>query len=323
MKSILPKSVAQRVLLLVSLAFFAGCVEPDDQPDPPPAPIDEWKQKNNFDGPGRGQAASFVIGDKLYVGTGLLSFDTFEKTNDFWEYNPANGTWTRKADFPGGARYAAAAFAIGNKGYLGTGESDALQKDFWEYDPAADRWVRKADFPGVARRQAAAFSAAGKGYLGTGATDSDKLGDFWEYDPAADRWTQKASFPGSPQYGAGVFVMADKGYLMGGSGISGSHGILWQYSPALNQWERKTAFLETFDGSSAFVIGQKAYVLKGSTDRFLEYDAVTNTWSTKGRFPGSPRVYPVSFAAGKKGYLVTGLHYTSAPIASELWEYTP
>jgi N-acetylneuraminic acid mutarotase len=298
MKSTLLKSVAQRVLFLASLAFFAGCVEPEDQPDPPPAPIDEWKQKDNFNGPGRGQAASFVIGDKLYVGTGLLSYDTFEKTN-------------------------AAAFAIGNKGYLGTGETDALQKDFWEYDPATDRWVRKANFPGVARRQAAAFSAAGKGYLGTGTTDSDKLGDFWEYDPAADRWTQKASFPGSPQYGAGVFVMEEKGYLMGGSGISGSHGILWQYSPALNQWERKTAFQETFDGSSAFVIGQKAYVLKGSTDRFLEYDAVTNTWSTKGRFPGSPRVYPVSFAAGKKGYLVTGLNYTSTHTANELWEYTP
>jgi hypothetical protein len=77
MKSESVESVALCVLLLASLTFVAGCVEPIKHPEPAPAPIDEWKQKTNFNGPGRGHASSFVIGDKLYVGTGLLSYDTF------------------------------------------------------------------------------------------------------------------------------------------------------------------------------------------------------------------------------------------------------
>ncbi|TAL57846.1 MAG: T9SS type A sorting domain-containing protein [Bacteroidetes bacterium] len=62
---------------------------------------------------------------------------------DFWEWNQASNTWTQKTNFGGVARHLAVGFSIGNKGYIGTGDSgpgcDDANKvensDFWEYTP--------------------------------------------------------------------------------------------------------------------------------------------------------------------------------------------
>ena len=115
----------------------------------------------------------------LICGTGL-KFDRTGSLNDFWEYDPTTDKWTKKADFPGGARYDAVGFSIGNKGYIGTGWG---YKDFWEYDPVADSWKRKDDFPGGGRSKMAYFSTGTKGYVAGGQTMSGDTADFWEFDP--------------------------------------------------------------------------------------------------------------------------------------------
>ena len=86
-------------------------------------------------------AVGFSIGNKGYIGTGE---DTNGATKDFWEYDPDNDTWTRKADFGGTARSNAVGFSIGNKGYIGTANWGNSSDDFWEYDPATDIWTRKS-----------------------------------------------------------------------------------------------------------------------------------------------------------------------------------
>src|SRR5678809_381391 len=80
--------------------------------------------------------------------------------NSFAQY-----TWTLKASFAGSARYAACSFAIGTKGYLGTGFDGAIRKDFWEYDPVTDTWTQKADYGGAPCYGASAFASATKGYI--------------------------------------------------------------------------------------------------------------------------------------------------------------
>jgi hypothetical protein len=50
----------------------------------------------------------------------------------FWEYDPTNNVWTRKADLGGEPRYGAFGFSINSVGYIGTGDnSNGYQKDFW------------------------------------------------------------------------------------------------------------------------------------------------------------------------------------------------
>ncbi|MBI4945830.1 MAG: gliding motility-associated C-terminal domain-containing protein [Bacteroidetes bacterium] len=138
-------------------------------------------------------AVAFVINNKAYVGVTGTSY------GQLWEYDPAvgaGGTWTRMTDHPfGTAIYGfAAGFAIGNKGYVGTGNTpnnnSSFFNDFYEYDPAVGvggRWTRKMDYANGGatswRAQAIGFAINGKGYIGAGEFGGTNYSDFWEYDP--------------------------------------------------------------------------------------------------------------------------------------------
>ena len=58
-----------------------------------------WIQKADFAGGDRSNAVGFSIGNKGYVATGVDASRGLR--NDFWEFDPISGNWTKKADFPG------------------------------------------------------------------------------------------------------------------------------------------------------------------------------------------------------------------------------
>ncbi|NOU37663.1 MAG: hypothetical protein HOO89_03050 [Ferruginibacter sp.] len=143
-----------------------------------------WVQKANFGGTERYSAVGFAFGSKGYIGTG---HDGFGFKNDFWEYVPGTtgslGTWVQKANFGGTERQGAVGFAIGSKGYIGTGyDGVSFKNDFLEYDPSANTWVQKANFGGTARYDAVGFAIGSKGYIGTGFDGFGFKNDFWEYN---------------------------------------------------------------------------------------------------------------------------------------------
>src|SRR5207247_845667 len=159
------------------------------------------------------------------------------------EYNSGTNSWTQKADFGGTARFSAAGFSIGAKGYIGTGldnpQLGGEKKDFWEYDTTANTWTNKADFAGTARYGARgfsigtnqwehksefggtarwgafSFSIGTKGYIGSGTPDVANTfkKDFWEYDPGTNQWTQKTDFGGMGRYAPVGFSIGAKGYI--------------------------------------------------------------------------------------------------------------
>lgn len=201
-----------------------------------------WTEIATFGGTGRRGAVGFTIGDKGYVATGTTDEGVGHKVADVWEYDPAADEWTRKADLPGPVRMFAVGFAIGDKGYLGTGATepdivdDQRLEDFWEYDPATDAWTRKADFGGEARIWAAGFSMNGKGYIGLGtagaAAGIGRLPDVWEYDPATDAWTRmEEDWLVSTRLAPIGFSVGDRGFF--GTGWDGDidHRDLWELTP--------------------------------------------------------------------------------------------
>ncbi|MDP1620981.1 MAG: T9SS type A sorting domain-containing protein [Bacteroidales bacterium] len=158
--------------------------------------VNAWLQKADFPGAARFAAAGFSINAKGYLGTGAtwLSDTEYIHYTDFYEYNPVNDIWIIKAPFAGAARYCAAGFGIGSKGYIGTGSNNVnfnLLKDFWEYNPANNAWIQKASFKGKARRYATGFSIGTRGYIGTGHMGNSYEQDFWEYNQVTNAWTQK------------------------------------------------------------------------------------------------------------------------------------
>ena len=93
----------------------------------------QWTQKVDFGGTARYGAAGFAIGTKGYLGTG---YDGSTYYRDLWEYDTVNNAWTSKRDLTFSIlnlrRFAAVGFAIGSKGYIGTGRSQfPTWQDLW------------------------------------------------------------------------------------------------------------------------------------------------------------------------------------------------
>lgn len=112
---------------------------------------------------GRTGAIAFTMNGRAYFGLGRDANGNFLK--DFWEFRPNEtdatlGTWTKKADFPGTARANAVAFAIGDQGYVGTGDNslvnmetdggipaaDSIFYDFYRYDPFNNKWHKQENY---------------------------------------------------------------------------------------------------------------------------------------------------------------------------------
>ncbi len=245
-----------------------------------------WTQKTPFPGISRVAAVGFSIGNKGYVGTGYrgtgsLPSDYFR---DFWEYDPTANEWIAKDSLPGSGRQYAFGFSVGDKGYLGAGQtslSGALA-DFYEYDPNTDNWVQKNSFT-YPLLGAVGFSIGNKGYVGTGFNGGFVYyNDFYEYNPDNDQWVQKESFPGTSRYAAVGFSIGNKGYIGTGfhSGISNS-----------------------YFGS------------------FYEYNPITGFWTEKDSLPGQPRGYAIAFSIDNKGYIGVGAAPSSV-FLDDFWVFT-
>jgi N-acetylneuraminic acid mutarotase len=138
-------------------------------------------------------AACFVLNGIGYVGTGTAGpLSTATPSSNLWAYDPQADAWTRKAGFPGPARYRAVGFSLNGKGYVGTGLASVTEtaatvfKDMWEYDAQDDAWTRRGDLSGAPRGAAVSFTLGSRVYIGTGVgADRRLLSDFWSGAPVA------------------------------------------------------------------------------------------------------------------------------------------
>lgn len=233
------------------------------------------------------------------------------------------GAWTRKADLDDRGRQYPFCFTIGNKAYVGTGQTPfGYVNNFWEYDPSTDTWTQKPAFGGTGRKYSAYFSIGNKGYVGTGLDSDGKRKDFWEYDAITETWTQKADFASSERFAAVGFSVGSKGYLATGNDQTNLND-LWEYEPTNDTWTQKA----DIGGSGkvdvvAFVIDTAAYLVTGSGmgQQFWQYTPSTDTWVQKADFPGNTRTGASGFSIGSKGYVGTGWSNANN-IYDDFWEY--
>ena len=293
--------------------------------------LGNWIKKSDFEGIPRGNAASFVIGDKVYVGTGYNSDQTNEYLSDFWMYDTTRDFWTKLTDFPGEPRIGSVSFTINGKGYMGVGYNGKVKlKDFWEFDPATNLWTRKADFGGSARYDAVGFALGSKGYLGTGYDDYENR-DFWQYDPSTNQWSQIASMGGSKRRDAVAFTINEKAYVCTGTSNGSSMTDLWEFDPTTGAWTEKakidydTSWTIVRTYASAFTLGSKSYVCLGYNSGVRidtwEYDPTGDTWLKKSDFEGSARQNAVSFVVNNRAYVAIGR--SSSYFFSDIWEFNP
>lgn len=103
----------------------------------------EWSRRADFPGAARQAGVCFALDGLGYYGGGMAGYtQTFQ---DFWTYNPALDRWTKLADqYPEQFAAWSVSFAVGDKGYVGTGatfsgQGIVLSNRFFSYpyDPPA------------------------------------------------------------------------------------------------------------------------------------------------------------------------------------------
>ena len=145
---------------------------------------DSWFYKTTFPGltnssGGREGAVVTTLNNKIYFGMG--KDDSFFQ-NDWWEYDPTNNNWLRKADFPASGRIGAFGFAFNNLIVVGMGSDGGYNSDAWWFDATANTWNYTCSFSGGGRRSAASFAIGSVGYMGTGKSANGSKQDFYKLD---------------------------------------------------------------------------------------------------------------------------------------------
>jgi|GEM_PF-6018989 len=296
-----------------------------------------WIEKNAFpslDGERRFGAFSFVIDNKAYVGSGANG--TVGTLKDFWLYNPQTDTWTQRQNASGLGRYDAIAFAIGAKGYMGTGEisngdNSSPVNDFYEYDPVADLWTIKPNVGITGRRGAVSFVIGNKGYVtcgyGGGHVYNNQL---WEFDPLGNNgqgsWTERPQFPGPARDDAGGFAIRGTGYIVGGQNTTSNEFTprdVWSYTQLTRQWVKKGMIpseIAMTKNISCFVSNSKAYWVDArwnyngnplNIPALVEYNPSTNTYKIMNDVPHWYEEY-VAFSLCDMGFVGTGGYLESS-----------
>ena len=259
---------------------------------------DAWTQIANYPEGRCYHAASFVIGNKAYVGSGRLENGSYSKK--FFEYDPVTNTWTQIADLPGLERRGAVGFVVNGKGYVGTGQTNSgYVADFYQYNPLNNQWTAIPGLPAAGRTSSVAFSIDNFGYVGTGNTNSGSSNDFYRYDPALNQWTPRANVGNINRQEAVGFAVNGLGYIGTGDDFSSGNNFsdMWEYDPLTNSWIQ----IEDFDGTArryltAFVIGSRAYAGTGTNGTnfrdFWMFDQILSVLQRKmNHF--QPSVYPI------------------------------
>ena len=290
-----------------------------------------WIQMADFGGIARHRSTGLSIGNKAYMGLGHYNGGgTNILFDDWWEYDPATGAWTQKADYQGGPCYHAAGFTVDNIGYVGTGRISAsgsiLVQDFFQYNPLTNSWSQIASFPGDARRGAISFVINNEGYVGTGQTDFGNTATFYKYSPTFNFWTQIPSLPGGARTSSVAFAIGNNGYVGTGQTDFGSTNDFWQYTPSTNNWTAKANVGPTNRQEAAgFSLNGLGYI--GTGDDFSsgnnfkdmwEYQPSTDTWIQIENFQGTARRYLVAFTHGNYGYAGIGTNGTNF---KDFWKF--
>jgi hypothetical protein len=272
-----------------------------------------WFRLKDFPNQSFYNGVDFTIVGKGYAGLG--NTDQYGYSS-FWQYNPADDTWAKKADYPGTQSYPPALLGAAANGMGYAGLDNSAKEEWWAYDPSSETWERKADYPGTYSTDQFMFELNGKIYAGGGSGL-----EFWEYNPSTDTWRRKTDIPISCDISNATFSFKGKGYLY--SSEPGTSVQEYMYNPTTDSWSVRTIntttqiygrtmvftdfviFLETVDEANGVTIAP--------------HKIVPGTGQLQnGEYAGLPRWSGTSFVFGNEGYF--GIGYGGS---NEWWKFDP
>jgi N-acetylneuraminic acid mutarotase len=153
-----------------------------------------------------------------------------------------------------------------------SGPCDPRQGEVREPDQPVqtrERWRKEQPMP-VARDELRAAAAGGRIFIlnGQEITGEDKATSISEvqvFDPATETYSSAPDTPVPVDHSAVVVYRGDL-YLVGGDSNGAPSSGLWRYSPDGGKWETLAQMDTPRAGHAAAVIGDRLYVVGGTTD---------------------------------------------------------
>lgn len=269
--------------------------------------------------------ASGATSNKIYVGCGNNAhLSTMYR--DWYEYDPVNDAWTRKADYPGTPNHNIRGFGTPSTIYVGLGFGlECIE--FFKYDPTNNAWERKADFPGAGSGSPFGATINETVYAGFGVDPDVK--DWWAYDSINNLWERKLDFPGAGR-GDGIAVAFD-GKIYAGLGASGwnenpiFYNDWYMYDPDLNTWIPRADFIgEALSELIGFGTTKGIYVGTGVIGKNISvskkiyfYNPVSDVWREVAEYCGQPIRQAIGVGINNMGFVGIGNHIKS--ITSSEW----
>jgi hypothetical protein len=243
---------------------------------------------------------------------------------NLWEYDPGPATWRKRASSPrpGSATIpswtvpiSSSIVASGSRLYIIGFESinpPLLTGSVQEYQPTTDAWVEKSGLPGNPRSAPSLIYRNGKILVYGGAirdypAPSAFSDEVFEFDPDADAWASKPAYP-DPYHGvlgtllpsgSSLFevihnatqakpTLAIRKYDPENNTLT--NGPALDISNVFPTYAATTIGLGSVNGKIYALGGDDGYMFGGSafSNKILEYDPATDSWSEKGRL-SSPR----------------------------------
>lgn len=246
---------------------------------------DTWAQVADFPGKPRVKAVAGVVNGKAYVGLGAVAaYQDSSLYQDWWQYNPANDTWIRMADFPDKASNDLFCATVNGKIYTTMGFNGTMRsRETYCYDPVSNTWSALTIAPETYSGKAG-FTLGDDFYVGTGFRGNNLVRIF-KYNTVNDHWSRMENIPHGRMLGCGLSV-AGKGYVLLGrfwnGALNGGRLLndVAEYDPVSRGWTQ----LKPFPGgarqnASVFATDDEGFVLMGEDD----VERKADVWSFKAR----------------------------------------
>ena len=274
-----------------------------------------WVQLPDLPAIERDDGSAFVIGEEVYVGTGMDG--GFQLTADWYRFTPSTNTWTAIAPMPTAGRQYCTTFSLNGQGYVVGGiVAGVTSSEVWKYDPPTDLWTSVAPLlqPLYA---ATSFAMAGYGHVVSGFLENGQPSNIHlRYDPVTDGWSARPDLPGPGIHRASSFVYADNAYVIGGSLLPfEALGSTWTFDAELGTWEGIAPLPAQRFSSDAVGVVDGGVLVGGATEgapfvthgEVWHYHTSTDQWQPYPSFPaGTRRSAVIAFTPPNRVYYGTG-----------------
>jgi N-acetylneuraminic acid mutarotase len=274
-----------------------------------------WVQQSDYPSNGVDDGTSFVIGDKAYCGSGIVSWFAIQR--DFYAFDLNSESWSNVAAMPQGeGRQYANGFASDSFGFVFGGYNNNFLNDLWRYNPQNDQWLEMTSLPDSGRSGAASFVIDSIAYIIGGKNDSSQaLNEVWAYNMNQDSWQRKNDLPFGTRWRSAAAANDSLGYLAFGMDDTLRYcKEVFEYKPSVDQWTKLSDFPQ---GGRNYV---KMHWIKGkllafggadSSNAFFNelwsYDVFSNSWEELSPLPAVGRRGGMSFHTKQAFYYTTGL----------------